>query len=362
MSVTFSPATSEAEKILQSEVGLQKTPMVQYRYFNPDEILYTNNKGYADLSNRMKADDNTIFNAYSLTKTFTAVAILQLAQRGLLDLDQPVNLYLPHAEVWPTVTIRHLLSHTAGIGNPMPLKWIHLVEEHISFDREKFNAQVLLKKVLQKAMPGKKMAYSNLGYILAGLVIEAVSGLSYEQYITENIIHQQPGENRQLGFTIPHPLLHATGYHNRYSLSGMFLGLLLDKKKYTGQPVGKWLPFKPNYVNGVAYGGLIGTANAFVAFGQALLKENEQLLSSRYKEIMFKEQMLSSGLPTGMSLSWFTGTCNGKEYRMHPGGGGGYYCELRLYPSLKTGSFVVFNRSGFSNERFLDRIDPHLPL
>lgn len=358
MSVTLPLAISEVESILQKEVENHKAPMVQYRYFNPDDILYASNNGHADLSTRMKTDDNTSFNAYSLTKTFTTVAVLQLAQRGLLELDQPVNQYLPLSEVWPAVTIRQLLSHTAGIGNPMPLRWIHVAEEHADFDHVKFNAQVLNKKALRKTKPGEKMAYSNLGYILAGQIIGSVTGLSYEQYVTENIIQQLPVESRQLGFTIPHPLLHATGYHNRYSISGMILGLLLDKKKFTGKLVGKWLPFKPNYVNGVAYGGLIGTANAFVAFGQALLQENGVLLSPTYKEMMFKEQLLPSGKPTGMSLSWFTGTCNGKEYRMHPGGGGGYYCELRLYPSLKKGSFVVLNRSGFSNERFLDRIDP----
>ncbi len=346
-------AIFDVEAILQ-QVS-HSTPMVQYRYFNQQEVLLTHNSGYADLNSRMKADGNTTFNAYSLTKTFTVVAILQLAEQGLLQLDQPVNHYLPKAGVWPTATIRQLLNHTAGIGNPMPLKWIHLADEHTMFDSRAFNEQILKQSILRKYMPGERFAYSNLGYIVAGQVIEAVTGLTYEQYITENIIAQLPIDGQQIGFTIPLALHHATGYHNRYSISGYILGFLLNKKKYTERPIGKWIPFKPSYVNGTAYGGLIGTANAFVAFGQALLQENSKLLTPAYKEIMFNEHLLPSGKRTGMCLSWFTGICSGKDYRMHPGGGGGYYCELRLY--AKTGSFVVFNRSGFSNERFLDTTD-----
>jgi len=348
-------AIARTETILQREISNNSSPMLQYRYFKQDEILYRFDAGFANLQTRIKADSNTTFNAFSLTKTITAVAILQLAEQQLLHVDDAVNKYLPGVLVWPEVSIRQLLSHTAGIGNPIPLKWIHTTEEHAGFNYPLFYKSILREKTLRKIKPGKKIAYSNIGYVLAGLIIESVTGLSYEQYVTEHIIQRSGIESAQLSFTIPQPLLHASGYHNRYSMLWWILGLLFDKKKYMGRPVGKWVPFTPNYVNGMAYGGLIGSADAFVAFGQALLKQESQLLSAPYKELLFEEQLLSSGKKTGMSLGWFVGECGGRKYRAHPGGGGGYYCELRLYAD--SGSFVVFNRSGFSNEKWLDGVD-----
>jgi len=58
-----------------------------------------------------------------------------------------------------------------------------------------------------------------------------------------------------------------------------------------------------------------------------------------------------------MCLSWFCAELNGNKYFAHPGGGGGYYCELRLYPEIDKGSIIMFNRTGMSNEKFLDKID-----
>lgn len=91
-----------------------------------------------------------------------------------------------------------------------------------------------------------------------------------------------------------------------------------------------------------------------------MLKENNALISERSKELLFTENLDGKGRNTGMCLSWFTGKLDKYRYVTHAGGGGGYYCELRLYPELKLGSFIVFNRSGFSNERYLDKLDIQL--
>jgi len=58
-----------------------------------------------------------------------------------------------------------------------------------------------------------------------------------------------------------------------------------------------------------------------------------------------------------MCLSWFAGELSGKKYFAHAGGGGGYYCEIRIYPEIKMGSVVFFNRTGMSDERYLDKLD-----
>jgi hypothetical protein len=111
------------------------------------------------------------------------------------------------------------------------------------------------------------------------------------------------------------------------------------------------------YVNGTSYGGLIGTPSAFVKYLRELLRQGSILLPDDKKRIMFTENHTDAGKPTGMCLSWFTSLLNGVRYYTHAGGGGGYYCEIRLYPSKDIGSVIMFNRTGMSDERFLDRVD-----
>lgn len=78
------------------------------------------------LPSGFKVDSHTTFNGYSITKTFTALAILQLVERSLISLDTPVRNYLPKTALPEEVTVKHLLTHTAGLANPLPLNWIHL--------------------------------------------------------------------------------------------------------------------------------------------------------------------------------------------------------------------------------------------
>ena len=73
--------------------------------------------------------------------------------------------------------------------------------------------------------------------------------------------------------------------------------------------------------------------------------------------MLFDENVTNSNKSTGMCLSWFRGHLNGQEYFAHAGGGGGYYCEIRIYPKLGRGSVIMFNRSGMKDERFLDKLD-----
>ena len=122
-----------------------------------------------------------------------------------------------------------------------------------------------------------------------------------------------------------------------------------------GKAEGKWKAFNNFYVNGTSYVGLIGTPDAFVNYIQDLLKSNNHLLSDSYKKMLFTENRNDKS--TGMCLSWFSGQLNGNKYYAHAGGGGGYYCEIRLYPDTGIGSVVFFNRTGMSDERFLDKLD-----
>ena len=81
------------------------------------------------------------------------------------------------------------------------------------------------------------------------------------------------------------------------------------------------------------------------------------MLSDGSRKQMIEENKTSNGKPTGMCLGWYTGHLKGKRYVTHAGGGGGFYIEVRVYPDLDRGSVIVFNRTGFTDERFLDKVD-----
>lgn len=348
------------DNILIKEVKENKTPSVHYVIFNQDSIIHRFQFGFSDIINQQKTSEYKTYNAYSVTKTFTALSILQLLEQKKLDIDESVKKYLPELIYSPEITIRQLMAHSAGIPNPIPLSWIHLVEEHELFDRDAFFAPIFKKNSKTKAKPNEKFAYSNLGYVLLGQLIEKVSGLSYEEYIRKNILTPLNLTPNELDFTIINSNQHAKGYHKKYSFSNIILGLLINKSKYIDTTEGKWNSFKNNYVNGASYGGLIGTPNAFVRYIQELLKSDCKLITDRYKKMLFTENYANNNNATGMCLSWFTGQLNGKQYFAHAGGGGGYYCEIRIYPDLDIGSVIMFNRTGMSDERYLDKLDKYI--
>jgi D-alanyl-D-alanine carboxypeptidase len=347
----------EMQSILLEQVSGNNSPSVQYILFDKDSIIKRYSFGLANIKDKKEVDENTTYNAYSVTKTFTALAILQLAEQKKLDIEQPINKYLPDFPYNSDITIRQILTHSAGIPNPIPLSWIHLPSEHKSFDRNQFFKNIFTKNNTVRSSPNEKYAYSNLGYVLLGQLIEKVSGINYEEYININTIKKLGIEPNELGFEIDEATKHATGYHKRLSFFNSILGFFIDKSKYMEKVESQWKPFKYFYVNGVSYGGLIGTPDAFMKYIQELLKPNCQLITNDYKQMLFTENYTNNKKATGMCLSWFSGELNGEKYFAHPGGGGGYYCEIRIYPDLGLGSVVFFNRTGMSDERFLDKVD-----
>ncbi len=347
----------EIDDVLRNQVEENKTPSVQYRFFNKDTMLHSFYHGEADVLQHRPTDTLTTYHAYSVTKTFTAIAILQLAQQGKLDIQQFAKLYLPDFPFPPDITIKQLLNHTAGIPNPIPLSWIHLDADHANFDAKQFFNDIFSKHNKVKAKPNEKFAYSNLGFVLLGQVIEYISGMRYEDYIREHILKAMDLATNEINFGVTDKSRHATGYHKKNSFSNLILGLFLEKSQFMDRSVGIWKPFKLNYVNGAAYGGLVGTPDAFARYIQALLQPQSQIISPENKQLLFTENHTNNGKPTGMCLSWYTGLLNGIRYFTHAGGGGGYYCELRIYPEKGVGSVIMFNRTGMTDERFLDKVD-----
>lgn len=348
---------NDVKHILINEVEKGKTPSVQYYFFDEDSILESFQFGYVNIEQKIKTNINNTYNAFSITKTFTAIAILQLAEQNILNINTPISSYLNNFPYGTDITIKQLLSHSAGIPNPIPLSWIHLDNDHQSFDRNAFFSSIIKNNNKVKSKPNEKYSYSNIGYVILGQLIEKVSGEKYETYVVNNIINKLNLDKHDLSFDIPDTNRHALGYHKRYSMSNLFLGMFVDKSKHMNRAEGKWKSFNNFHVNGASYGGLIGKPIAFVEYIQDLLKDSSKLISKEHKKLLFDENITNTGKRTGMCLSWFLGNLNEIVYYTHAGGGGGYYCEIRIYPDLKLGSVIFFNRSGMSDERFLDKVD-----
>lgn len=109
------------EDLFKREIHKGNTSSIRYFYFSKDSIIYSYKDGYADVSLRRAVDFNTTYNAFSVTKTFTALAIMQLAEKGLLDINKPVVHYLADFPYGDSITIKHLLSHIGGLPNLIPL-------------------------------------------------------------------------------------------------------------------------------------------------------------------------------------------------------------------------------------------------
>ena len=232
------------EKILTLQLRNIKTPSVQYSFFDCNSIIKSFRMGFADIANQKRVNSETTYNAFSVTKTFTSFAVLQLFEKKLLDINKAVIQYLPEFFYGSEITIKQLLNHTAGIPNPIPLSWIHLKSEHSSFYRDDFFDPILKKNDRAKSKPNEKFVYSNLGYIILGKLIEKVTNSRFEEYIVENIIKELSLKPDDMSFTIGNIENHAKGYHKKMSFSNLLLGFFIDKSTYFERSEGKWSTFK----------------------------------------------------------------------------------------------------------------------
>ena len=333
------------------------TPGLQYVFASDRAVLFSHHGGAADLRTPRAVTEHSTFNAYSITKTFTAAAVLQLAERRLVDLNHPIARYLDR---WPhsgAATVRQTLLHTAGFANPYPLRWVHLAEEHAAFDRDRFVEEVIRAHGRPVWQPGARYAYSNIGYLALRDLIEKVSGHPYVQYVRQQLLaplHLREGA--VIGFDIPQPDAHAHGMLHRFGWLNLVLGLGVDRGRLVEGCAGRWIQFRDHHVNGDAYGGLIGNALGFTRYMQALL--TDEILAPASRAALFNTESVPG--PT-RSVGGFTGRLGQVDWFAHAGGGAGYYSEIRVYPQVRKVSVVMLNRAGIRDERLLDRLDsPHI--
>ncbi len=338
------------------------------------EIVYAEGFGVVDPEGSTPAGPDTVYNQWSMTKTFTAVAIMQLQEQGLLDLDDPVTDYVPFFEVeYPsesseTITIRHLLNHSSGLSNNVPeiVGWVHTDGDpewnQTELLREKFPDYAKLQ-----SEPGTEAYYTNVGYMVLSAVIEAASGQSYESYVVENIL--QPLDMNLTGFNYSDEMIahEATGTHPRIDIITPMLPFLLDnldslvREKADGQ-----LRFNHVYSDQNGPTGLIGpptdTARFLLAYLNGGELDGQRILSEESVAAMTNDSHVAAGKSAEdggaegvyRGLGWKVVEDGGSFYIQHSGGGPGFATNMRLYPDRDLGMVIMANGTYLDREGIFD--------
>lgn len=336
----------------------RRVPGLQYRAVGPGGPLLEYEGGWADLARRTPMTRATTLMAYSMSKTITAAAVLQLVAAGTVGLDDPVDRYVP-TPYGRDITVRMLLAHLSGIPNPIPLRWVHPASQHARFDeRRALGAEMAAHPRLAFA-PGTRFRYSNLGYWLLGEVVAVAAHQQFEAYVVEHVLGPLGVAAQDLGYTIPAGTPHANGYLEKYSFMNLFKGTLIDRQ-YFGSYEGRWLRIEPHYLNGPAFGGLVGTAGGFATFLGDQLQPQSTVLPATARALFYEQQRTTAGRPVAMTLGWHVGTHRGSRFFFKEGGGGGFHCEMRLYPDAQVGTVLMTNATGFDVKRCLNAADRQL--
>jgi CubicO group peptidase (beta-lactamase class C family) len=309
-----------------------------------DEVHY----GLANLEKKQPVDRNTIYHWASNTKPFTGIAIMQLRDRGLLKLDDPVTKYLPELRdvhnsfgSMDDITIRHLMTHSAGFRNPT-WPWDN-GEDWEPFEPTEYSQVVAMFPFTQILFkPGSKFSYSNPGIIFLGRIIEKLTGDDYEVYVDKNIL--KPLEMYSSYFdTTPYHLLkyrsHSYYMHDGKRTEGRFdanTGITVSNSGLNS-PIADMVKYL-NFLTGVRTG-----SGSDPAIYETILKRSSL-------EEMWKPQLPTpvdangnNGFTTDIGLIFFLTRRDGRTFLGHGGDQNGFISYIDFEPASHQASIIVFN-------------------
>jgi len=243
------------DKMFKDHAERNHFPAMAYGIVVDGKLVFSNATGYANVDRKIAATTRTAFRIASMSKSFTAMAIIKLRDAGKLQLDDPAYKYVPEmkglkylAKDAPSITIRHLLTHAAGFPEDNPwgdrqlddtdAELVGLIKDGVSFSN----------------VPGYDFEYSNLGFALLGAIVSKVSGKPYQQYIIETILQplgmkdskweytRVPADQLALGYNwaggkwTDEPLLH----DGSYGAMGGLICSIEDFGKYIAFHLSAW--------------------------------------------------------------------------------------------------------------------------
>ncbi|MBN9377495.1 MAG: beta-lactamase family protein [Chlamydiales bacterium] len=202
----------EIESLYSEYAQKYHFPGYAYGVVVDNQLVMTGGNGFLDLKKKYIVNNESMFRIASMTKSFTAMAVLKLRDDNKLKLDDPIHLYIPEIQNLklpldaPQITIRDLLTHSAGFPTDDP--W---ADRKLQETEEQFT-ELLKKGVFFAHTPGTTYEYSNLGYTLLGYIIHKITGISYEEYINQYILQPLQIQDMQWDYTKVSALNLANGY------------------------------------------------------------------------------------------------------------------------------------------------------
>jgi CubicO group peptidase (beta-lactamase class C family) len=305
---------------LPEKVDEYMNAAVKGEYFSGSILIAKNgkaiiSKGYGPANYELDVPNTpkTIFQIASLTKAFTAVSVMQLQEKGRLSISDPICEYLENCpEGWQPITIRHLLTHTSGIPNYTSLPDYEKNAAVIATNEE------IVQRIKDKPLdfaPGEKYKYNNSGYRMLGMIIEKCSGISYGEYLRENIF--TPLEMKNSGFDSGRKIL-----KNRAAGYALDDDLVINAKAV-------------DPVNVFSEGGIYSTVEDLLLWDQSLY--TEKLLSKKSLGEIFTPEKNNYG------YGWNITKLFDRREISHSGQNFGFASHIKRFPDDRMTIIVLSN-------------------
>jgi CubicO group peptidase (beta-lactamase class C family) len=294
------------------------------------EIVHSKGYGYADLEARRPIAPNAPFRLASVSKHFTAAAIMALAADGVLGYDDPVTRWLPALGAYEGVTIRHLLTHTAGLPD-----YYDVIDTSAGMPTNADTLDQLAAMARPVFAPGERWEYSNPAYEMLPLIVEAASGTRFASFMHERIF--APAGMRQAEiFDEKEP-----------AIAGRVIGYEPDGDGF------KQNDYDPlNHI--IGSGGMYASLEDFFHWDQALY--GDAVLSHAALEEAWTPAALNDGESTGYGFGWGIEARDGHRVVRHGGSWVGFRTHIARWPEDRFTIVVLSNRADFDAEEHVNRI------
>ncbi|MBW1654601.1 serine hydrolase [Flavobacterium quisquiliarum] len=307
------------DELLSSKFSLSE-PGVEVLVAKKGEIIYKKAFGSANLELNIPIKPDMVFKLGSITKQFTAVAILQLVEQGKISLQDNLQKFIPdYPSYSQNITIENILTHTSGIKDYMQIDYQKPYLERRDFEPKELID--LFKNVPLEFEPGTKYKYSNSGYYLLGYIIEKVSGKSYSAYLQENILK-------------PLALNHTYFDNSNNIIPNRVNGYRKDGKVFKNADY--W-----SMTIAYAAGELISNAEDLLKWNEGLY--SYKILKKETLEKAFVPFKLKDGSLTEYGYGWILKNVNGIKSIEHGGAITGFLTNEIYYPEEKVFVVALFN-------------------
>jgi CubicO group peptidase (beta-lactamase class C family) len=310
------------DRYVSGRMRAARIPGLALAVVRGDRIAYLKGYGRADPSGRA-VTPQTPFIIGSITKAFTALAVMQLVEDGKVELDAPVQRYIPWFRVADPqasaqITVRHLLYMTSGIPQNATLPtwdWPNedgVLERHVR----------LLGNVALSRPPGNSFGYSNADYVTLAVIVQVVSGLTYEEYVRQHIF-------------APLDMRHSFATEDEAMQDGMAMGY----RWWFGFPVAAHLPFvRSNLPAGFLMSCAEDMAHFLIAQMNGGRYQGQSVLSPEGIALTHIEP-----IPGTYAMGWENDTLNGRKLINHDGGTANFQASVFFDPEARVGVFVAAN-------------------